>query len=143
MTGTSGNHQGNSNCHRDGAVDQAKATHRHFGAAPPAELLDAPNLESVLRADYGQPAPYCLLLRPESPYGCGPLDLAIKTAFIEVARLDCTGYLLAHEAHHRRQVFMLAHRFGFPLPAEVMSGIWNWEKLWKECGWPGGPGHGS
>jgi hypothetical protein len=35
---------------------------------------------------------------------------------------------------------MLAHQLGFPLPNEVASGIWNWEKLWKECGSPGGPG---
>jgi uncharacterized damage-inducible protein DinB len=49
-------------------------------------------------------------------------------------------YMLAHEAHHRGQVCMLAHQLGFPLPIEVMSGIWNWEKLWKECGPSGGPG---
>jgi len=24
-----------------------------------------------------------------------------------------------------------------------MYGIWNWEKLWKECGSPGGPGYDS
>ena len=41
-------------------------------------------------------------------------------------------YMVAHEAHHRGQVCMLAHQLGFPLPMEVMSGIWNWEKLWKE-----------
>jgi uncharacterized damage-inducible protein DinB len=52
-------------------------------------------------------------------------------------------YMLAHEAHHRGQVLMLAHQLGFPLPTEVMSGIWNWEKLWKECGSPAGPGHDS
>jgi uncharacterized damage-inducible protein DinB len=50
-------------------------------------------------------------------------------------------YMLAHEAHHRGQVLMLAHQLGFPLPDGVMSGIWNWEKLWKECGSPAGPGH--
>lgn len=49
-------------------------------------------------------------------------------------------YMLAHEAHHRGQVCMLAHQMGFPLPNEVMAGIWNWEKLWKECGSPDGPG---
>jgi len=49
-------------------------------------------------------------------------------------------YMLAHEAHHRGQVCMLAHQLGFPLPTEVMSGIWNWEKLWKEGGARGGPG---
>ena len=49
-------------------------------------------------------------------------------------------YMLAHEAHHRGQVCMLAHQMGFPLPMAVMSGLWNWEKLWKECGSPAGPG---
>ncbi len=49
-------------------------------------------------------------------------------------------YMVAHEAHHRGQVLMLAHQLGFPLPTKVMSGIWNWEKLWRECGAPGGPG---
>lgn len=38
---------------------------------------------------------------------------------------------------------MLAHQLGFPLPKEVASGIWNWEKLWKESGAPGGPGYDS
>jgi len=54
--------------------------------------------------------------------------------------LEMLCYMLAHEAHHRGQVCLLAHQLGFPLPDEVMSGIWNWEKIWKECGWPGGPG---
>jgi uncharacterized damage-inducible protein DinB len=52
-------------------------------------------------------------------------------------------YMLCHEAHHRGQVCMLAHQLGFPLPINVTAGIWNWEKLWKECGAPLGPGHDS
>jgi uncharacterized damage-inducible protein DinB len=52
-------------------------------------------------------------------------------------------YMLAHEAHHRGQVCMLAHQLGFPLPIKVMSGLWNWEKIWKECGSPLGPGYES
>jgi uncharacterized damage-inducible protein DinB len=52
-------------------------------------------------------------------------------------------YMVAHEAHHRGQVCMLAHQLGFPLPIGVTSGIWNWEKLWKECGASGGPGYDS
>jgi uncharacterized damage-inducible protein DinB len=43
-------------------------------------------------------------------------------------------YMIAHEAHHRGQVCMLAHQLGFPLSKEVTSGMWNWEKFWKECG---------
>ena len=49
-------------------------------------------------------------------------------------------YMISHEAHHRGQVCMLAHQLGCPLPNKVAYGIWNWEKLWKECGAPGGPG---
>jgi len=52
-------------------------------------------------------------------------------------------YMLSHEAHHRGQVCMLAHQLGSPLPQKVMSGIWNWEKLWKDCGACGGPGFDS
>jgi hypothetical protein len=53
------------------------------------------------------------------------------------------GYMLSHEAHHRGQVCMLAHQLGFPLPNEVAYGIWNWEKLWKDCGSPWRPGYDS
>jgi hypothetical protein len=52
-------------------------------------------------------------------------------------------YMLAHEAHHRGQVCMLAHQLGFKFPHAVAAGIWNWEKLWKECGYPAGPGNVS
>ena len=52
-------------------------------------------------------------------------------------------YMLAHEAHHRGQVCMLAHQLGFPLPNKVAYGLWNWEKLWKDSGSPGSPGTDS
>ena len=41
-------------------------------------------------------------------------------------------YMIAHEAHHRGQVCMLAHQLGYPLPQAVMAGLWNWEKLLDE-----------
>jgi uncharacterized damage-inducible protein DinB len=41
-------------------------------------------------------------------------------------------YMLAHEAHHRGQVCMLAHQLGFPLRNKITSDLWNWEKIWKE-----------
>jgi len=43
-------------------------------------------------------------------------------------------YMIVHDTHHRGQICMLAHQLGFPLPPSVGSGIWAWEKLWKECG---------
>jgi uncharacterized damage-inducible protein DinB len=53
------------------------------------------------------------------------------------AGVEMLCYMLAHEAHHRGQVCMLAHQMGFKLPVGVTAGIWNWEKIWKECAWAG------
>ena len=44
---------------------------------------------------------------------------------------EMLSYMLAHEAHHRGQVCMLAHQLGYPLTRAVTSDIWNWEKLWR------------
>ncbi|MFZ0339633.1 MAG: DinB family protein [Terracidiphilus sp.] len=52
-------------------------------------------------------------------------------------------YIISHEAHHRGQVCMIAHQLGFPLSNTVTSEMWNWEKLWKECGAHRGPGYDS
>jgi len=57
--------------------------------------------------------------------------------------LEMLCYMLSHEAHHRGQVCMLAHQLGFPLPKEVAYGIWNWQKLWRDCRSPRGPGYAS
>ncbi len=43
-------------------------------------------------------------------------------------------YMIAYDTHHRGQVCMLAHQLGAPLPAQVGGALWNWEKLWRECG---------
>jgi uncharacterized damage-inducible protein DinB len=49
-------------------------------------------------------------------------------------------YMVAHEAHHRGQVCMQAHQLGHPLSEDVGSGLWSWERLWRECGFAQGPG---
>ena len=45
------------------------------------------------------------------------------------------AYMVAHEAHHRGQVCMLAHELGFPLGNKVTSEMWSWERLWRLCGY--------
>jgi uncharacterized damage-inducible protein DinB len=36
------------------------------------------------------------------------------------------GYLIAHDAHHRGQIAMLARQAGFPLNKKTQFGLWEW-----------------
>jgi uncharacterized damage-inducible protein DinB len=36
------------------------------------------------------------------------------------------GYLIAHDAHHRGQMAMLARQAGHPLPQKITFGMWEW-----------------
>src|SRR5262245_42090198 len=36
------------------------------------------------------------------------------------------GYLIAHDAHHRGQISMLARQSGHPISQKTMFGIWEW-----------------
>jgi uncharacterized damage-inducible protein DinB len=42
------------------------------------------------------------------------------------------SYFVAHEAHHRGQLCMLARQLGHRLPAEVTGGLWQWKKRSRE-----------
>ena len=41
-------------------------------------------------------------------------------------------YFVAHEAHHRGQLVMLARQLGHRLPTEVTSGLWQWKTRSRE-----------
>jgi uncharacterized damage-inducible protein DinB len=36
------------------------------------------------------------------------------------------AYLVAHDAHHRGQIAMLARQIGHPVPQSTMFGMWEW-----------------
>jgi uncharacterized damage-inducible protein DinB len=42
------------------------------------------------------------------------------------------GYLIAHDAHHRGQISMLARQTGHPISQKAMFGIWEWGSRAKE-----------
>jgi uncharacterized damage-inducible protein DinB len=100
------------------------------------------------RAGLAESAARCAEMLAEALGGCedeGRVEKFLRDGWARPwpVGVEMLCYVLSHEAHHRGQVCMLAHQLGFPLPTAVASGLWNWEKLWKECGSPGGPGYDS
>jgi uncharacterized damage-inducible protein DinB len=39
------------------------------------------------------------------------------------------SYFVAHEAHHRGQLCLIARQLGHPLPREIAGGVWQWTRL--------------
>lgn len=38
------------------------------------------------------------------------------------------AYFVAHEGHHRGQLVMIARQLGQRLPAEIVNGLWQWNR---------------
>jgi uncharacterized damage-inducible protein DinB len=45
------------------------------------------------------------------------------------------GYLIAHDAHHRGQICMLARQTGHALPKAADFGLWEWGTHWRDLGY--------
>jgi len=111
----------------------------------PRQLNRARCTPQQARAGLAESAARCAEMLAEAFGGCGGRVEKFRRGWAPPwpVGLEMLCYMLSNEAHHRGQVCMLAHQLGFPLPNEVAYGIWNWEKLWKECGSPSGPGYAS
>jgi hypothetical protein len=112
----------------------------------PAQLNRAHCTPQQTRAALAESAARCAEMLAEALGGCGSrIEKVVRDGCAQPWPVgpEMLCYMIAHEAHHRGQVCILAHPLGFPLPAEVTSGMWNWEKLWKECGARNNSGYDS
>jgi uncharacterized damage-inducible protein DinB len=111
----------------------------------PAQLNRAHCAPEQARAGLAQSAARCEEMLAEALGGGGRIVSFLRDGWAQPWPVgpEMLCYMVAHEAHHRGQASMLAHQLGFPLPTKVMAGMWNWEKLWRDCGSPGGPGSRS
>ena len=102
----------------------------------PAQLNRSSCTPKQARAGLAESAARCMEMLAEALDGSGRIEKFRRDGWAKPwpVGVEMLCYMLAHEAHHRGQVCMLAHQIGFKLPNKVTSAMWNWEKLWKEGG---------
>ena len=111
----------------------------------PAQLNRAHCTPEHARTALAESAARCAEMLTDALDGKGRVKQFLRDAWAQPwpAGPEMLCYILSHEAHHRGQICMVAHQLGYRLSAEVTSGMWNWEKIWKECGAVRGPGYNS
>jgi len=107
----------------------------------PAQLNRTHCTPQQARAGLAESAARCAEMLAEALGGDGRVETFLRDGWAKPWPVgpEMLCYMVAHEAHHRGQVCMIAHQLGFPLSNAVTSGMWNWEKLWKACESPDGP----
>lgn len=111
----------------------------------PPQLSRAHCSPEHARTALAESAVRCAEMLTEALSGTGRVNQFLRDGWARPwpAGPEMLCYMLSHEAHHRGQVCMVAHQLGYKLSAKVTSGMWNWEKIWKECGAVRGPGYDS
>ena len=102
----------------------------------PAQLNRARCTQEEVRVALAESAERCGEMLSEALGSDGRIERFVRDGWAQTWPVgpEMLCYMVAHEAHHRGQVCMLAHLVGFPLPSEVSNGIWNWEKIWRDGG---------
>jgi uncharacterized damage-inducible protein DinB len=97
----------------------------------PTQLHRAHCTQEQARAGLAESAARCVEMLAEALDGeGGRIQAFVRDGWAKPWPLgqEMLCYMIAHEAHHRGQVCMVAHQLGFPVKAA--DEIWSWERLW-------------
>jgi uncharacterized damage-inducible protein DinB len=62
----------------------------------------------------------------------GVLNINVPWANIPSDVMHFVSYMVAHEAHHRGQIVIIARALGCRLPQSITAGLWQWKKFHRE-----------
>lgn len=97
-------------------VDQRRVTRRQLVAAL---KRSSAGMEALLQLGFASDG----VVPPSKGYAWRNLSLDVGHVLT---------YFVAHEAHHRGQIVMVARQAGHRLPSAATAGLWQWKWKWKK-----------